>query len=128
MSGEGGAAPGGPMRHAVLLMLCLSLPLAAETSESNDPRQLAQLMGTEFQAGKYAEAERTCERLIALQPKESGHVYNLACAQARQGKVEPALRSLARAAELGYSDAAHALEDADLAALRQRPEFERLLA
>ena len=57
-------------------------------------------------------------KLAALQPKESAHPYNLACAQARQGHEEQALASLTKAVELGYSDAAHAQEDDDLASLR----------
>jgi predicted esterase len=110
----------------LLLLSCLAAPLALAAAQ-DDAQQLAQTVAAEFKDGRYADAERDCGRLAELQPKDPGHPYNLACAQARQGHSEQALASLAKAVELGFGDAAHAQEDDDLASLRQLPAFAKLV-
>ena len=53
--------------------------------------------------------------------------YNLACAAARMGDAKAALAALETAVEKGFGDAAHLRRDEDLASLRDREEFRRLV-
>ncbi|HYN43236.1 MAG TPA: hypothetical protein VE129_15780 [Thermoanaerobaculia bacterium] len=53
--------------------------------------------------------------------------YNIACIDAREGKVEAAFRQLDRAIAAGFDDEAILAKDADLASLRGRPEFARIV-
>jgi dienelactone hydrolase len=53
--------------------------------------------------------------------------YNLACAAARMGDAKAALEALEQAVERGFADADQLLGDEDLAGLRGRTEFLRLL-
>lgn len=83
-------------------------------------------------AGRHAESiaplERGCSLLTTLGRKERGALsYNLACAQARSGQGEAALRSLglAIAVEARFREAA--ARDEDLASLRGTPQFQKLL-
>lgn len=77
--------------------------------------------------GHYAEAEKRCQAAIQLLPNDPASHYNLACVQARQGRPEAALESLRKALALGFRDRSHMEQDEDLAGLRDRPEFKRLL-
>jgi Zn-dependent protease len=53
--------------------------------------------------------------------------YDVACALARSGELDRAVLVLERARDLGFSDAAYARTDADLAALHGHPGFQRWL-
>ncbi len=80
-----------------------------------------------FAERKYAEAEKL---LIAATAKESATVtdfYNLACAQARQGKTESALANLETAVAKGFRQAAEMAADADLVSLRGEERFQATL-
>lgn len=63
-----------------------------------------------------------------IKPDEPGVHYNLACARARAGDVEPALAALKRAVELGFADADLMASDPDLVRLRDKPGFRAILA
>ncbi len=78
--------------------------------------------------GEHVEAERYSRRALALIPYDAGSHYNLACAQALQGKVDEALASLERAVAFGFRDVDHLNNDEDLASLRDHERFQRLLA
>jgi Tetratricopeptide repeat len=54
--------------------------------------------------------------------------YNLACAQARLGRVDEALASLSDSIERGFAASGDLLRDPDLAPLRGDPRFSALLA
>lgn len=56
------------------------------------------------------------------------NLYNLACANAQDGNIRMALDSLRKAVENGFSDKALILRDADLDAIRNRPEFQEIVA
>ena len=66
---------------------------------------------------------------VALEIRDDfAHVwYNLACAAARAGDARGGLAALEEAVARGYADAAHMRRDEDLASLRDRPGFRRLL-
>jgi tetratricopeptide (TPR) repeat protein len=59
--------------------------------------------------------------------KTSG-LYNAACVHAMQGKADEALDLLEAAAEAGLRNANWALQDSDLAAVRDAPRFQQILA
>ncbi len=68
-------------------------------------------------------------RASAHEPaRYKNNLYNLACADARDGNVRMALDSLRKAVENGFSDKALILRDADLDAIKDRPEFQEILA
>ncbi len=72
------------------------------------------------------EAEKVCQQWIADLPDAPEGHYNLACTQAQRGQTEAAFKSLERAIERGFRDAAHVRADPDLVSLRADPRFERL--
>jgi tetratricopeptide (TPR) repeat protein len=95
-------------------------------------------------AGDYVEvlaalAERLCEkgwyhravvideRLALLRPRDPATQYNRACSLARVGRADEALAALRSAIKNGFDDARFLLADDDLASLRDRPEFQRLV-
>jgi Zn-dependent protease len=53
--------------------------------------------------------------------------YNLACAEARLGQLDPALEHLRAAVRAGFHDRAHLEVDPDLAPLRERAEWTNIL-
>ena len=77
--------------------------------------------------GSYRGARTVLE--IALEIRDDlAHVwYNLACAAARTGDAKAAMTALEGAVERGFTNAAHIRADEDLASLRDREEFRKLL-
>ena len=62
---------------------------------------------------------------LAEDPGNANVLYNLACAESRDGRLEPALEHLARAVELEPQFADNALDDPDLDAIRGDDRFPR---
>jgi tetratricopeptide (TPR) repeat protein len=86
------------------------------------------LAGSLHRKGDYVGAAREYRTLLA-QGEDARARYNLACALARQGRAEEAVAQLGRAVALAperYREMAAA--DEDLASLRGRPDFERLVS
>ena len=81
-----------------------------------------------FAAGDYRRAVPGLELVAEIYPDNSFLLYNLACAQARSGLPEAAIASLGSALEHGLQQPLQIATDADLASLRDRPEFAALLA
>lgn len=77
--------------------------------------------------GRYAEGLQIDRRLVQLRPSDCLAHYNLACSYALLKKVEPALKALRKAIELGYRDFRYMREDRDLDAIRHDPRFRHLL-
>ncbi len=80
-----------------------------------------------FDRRDYAGAEQYSRTAVALVPHDADAHYNLACAQALQGKVAEALASLERAVALGFSDVDHLNNDDDLTSLRAHERFRKIL-
>lgn len=80
-----------------------------------------------FAAKDYALAEEKARACLRIAPTDPGSHYNLACALARQKKIDEALKSLEAAIDAGFTDPAHIRADDDLESLRMRPEFAALL-
>jgi tetratricopeptide (TPR) repeat protein len=79
------------------------------------------------QDGRYAEACVYLKRARLLAPKDPTVAYNLACAQARAGEKDNALKTLAEAVELGFTDGAHIKKDADLDSVRETEEYKKVI-
>jgi tetratricopeptide (TPR) repeat protein len=77
--------------------------------------------------GRYAEGLQLDRRLVQLRPADALAHYNLACSYALLKKVDPGIKALRRAVELGYRDFRYMREDRDLDALRHDPRFRQLL-
>jgi hypothetical protein len=80
-----------------------------------------------FAAHDYAKAERILLKLADLQPDNFVPAYNLACAQALQGKADEGVLSLVKAVERGFSDIRYLRNDTSLNALRSTPNYARLI-
>jgi hypothetical protein len=78
--------------------------------------------------GDFREAESLAVQAAQLLPDRWDGAYNVACAQARQNKLDDAIASLTRAVELGMSDADLLKNDADLESLRDDQRFPELVA
>jgi tetratricopeptide (TPR) repeat protein len=77
--------------------------------------------------GRYADGLRIDRRLVGLRPKDALAHYNLACSYSLMKKVDPALRALRKAIELGYDDFEYMRDDRDLEAVKEDPRFRKLL-
>jgi len=80
-----------------------------------------------IRAEKWAEAAHLLRPLAEKHPGTPNVHYNLACCLARRDKPDEAMDALRRAVQAGWTDADHAKKDADLAPLRDRDDFKRLL-
>lgn len=80
-----------------------------------------------FLRGEYALAAQQAEAAFREEPQPT-LAYDAACAWARAGQPESAMRMLTLASQNGFADAATAAADSDLASLRGRPDFEAWLS
>lgn len=64
---------------------------------------------------------------LSLGEQQASSLYNCACSFSRGGKPDEALTALAESLALNPARKAAARKDADLAALRERPEFKKLV-
>jgi len=76
---------------------------------------------------KWAEAETAFRALAKARPATPQVHYNLACCLAHLARPDDAMAALTRAVRAGWANAAHTRQDADLASLRDRDDFTRLL-
>jgi len=77
--------------------------------------------------GRIADGLRMDRKLVRFMPDNPTAHYNLSCSFALMKRPKDALRTLKRAIELGYNDAAWMAQDPDLKDLRKNPEFRALL-
>lgn len=102
--------------------------LARETGRR--PRNvpaLAELAHVLTRLGRFEDGLRIDRRLVELEPNNPTIHYNLACSLCLLERPDEALDALEIAAELGYDDPVHLLEDEDLASLRSDPRFVELV-
>ena len=103
-------------------------PTRPELGQTNLlPERIAHEFINVMSIGAYNKAEELGKTLVALAPDRPGSHYNLACAYARQKKVDEAFDSLSISIELGWRNAAHMTIDADLDALRDDARFDAQL-
>jgi tetratricopeptide (TPR) repeat protein len=77
--------------------------------------------------GRFGDGLKIDRRLVELRPKDALAHYNLACSYSLMKKVDPALRALRKAIDLGYDDFEYMRQDRDLDAVKRDPRFRQLL-
>jgi tetratricopeptide (TPR) repeat protein len=81
----------------------------------------------ELNRGEYVAAQEMFERALKREP-EAAHIhYGLAATRARLGSVDLAIQSLQRALDLQPTLRVRAQHDHDLTALRNDPDFDKLV-
>jgi predicted esterase len=115
-----------PLLRALLVAALATLALAEEQPKPEPPPS-EELVTQLFAQKDYAKAEEVCRRLLELTPTNANAAYNLACALARQGKTDEAMKALHRASDNGFNDDEHTQADDDLATLRERADFAAVL-
>jgi tetratricopeptide (TPR) repeat protein len=101
--------------------------LRTEAALPRDPDSLYDRGVIELNRGDFVAAQEMFERALKRDPEAADTHYALAATRARLGAVESALQSLERAVELKPGLRVRAQTDADLAPLRNDPEFERII-
>jgi hypothetical protein len=101
--------------------------LRTEAALPRDPDSLYDRGVIELNRGDFVAAQELFERALKRDPDAADTHYALAAARARLGAVESALQALERAVELKPVLRVRAQADADLALLRNDPEFERIV-
>jgi tetratricopeptide (TPR) repeat protein len=101
--------------------------LRTEAALPRDPDSLYDRGVIELNRGDFVAAQELFERALKRDPGAADTHYALAAARARLGSVESALQALERAVELRPVLRVRAQGDADLAPLRNDPEFERIV-
>ena len=76
---------------------------------------------------QWAQAAEILKRLAPGAPRCPELLYGLACALARQGNGDEAMRYLAQAVDAGYLNVGGVRADKDLGNLRERPDFKALV-
>lgn len=101
--------------------------LHSEAALPRDPDSLYDRGVIELNRGDFVAAQEIFERALKRDPEAADTHYALAAARARLGAVEASLQALERAIELKPSLRVQAQTAADLASLRNDPEFERIV-
>ncbi len=73
--------------------------------------------------GRVPDAVQALERGLALDATNDGILFNLACLQAKTGKISEGIESLAKAIENGYDHWDHLRTDPDLDPMEATPAF-----
>lgn len=81
-----------------------------------------------WETAGWAEALKTLSTVAVEYPDDTSLHYNLACAQAMNGKSEEAIAALEYCVERGYKDWQHMQRDSDLKSLRGREDFKTIIA
>jgi len=90
-------------------------------------KQALSMIGPDVEPQLLRRAKDFLQSMIDLAPQHPLAHYNLACAEALLGELNEAVASLKRAIEAGYSNVQHLLQDTDLTALRNLPDFQALV-
>ncbi|HSN90068.1 MAG TPA: serine/threonine-protein kinase [Anaeromyxobacteraceae bacterium] len=93
----------------------------------DDPRAATMRAVALCRLGKREEGLRWAERALAIDPRDAGVRYNVACFYALEGAVEPALRALEEVVRAGFGNRDWIRRDPDLDSLRGDPRFQALL-
>jgi hypothetical protein len=125
------------VRSVAVFVLALSALLGADRPARKPPAEtetktrveaLVKQADAAFAGRKYADAERELTEASKLEPYNTGVLYKLATARAKQpGKAEPAVDALTDAVLRGFIDFPLMTRDPALAPLRENPGFKRLI-
>ena len=81
-----------------------------------------------IQLGQGERGLEWASRALAMDPEDSGVLYNVACAYALQGQTEQAIGVLEKAIQNGFGHKQWLENDSDLDSLRGHPRFQAVLA
>ncbi|MCC5839252.1 MAG: hypothetical protein JJT96_03930 [Opitutales bacterium] len=95
--------------------------------ESTYVEALEMLATLYTKSGRLDEGLRIDRKLVAMQPENATHHYNLACSLALKNQRARAVTALRKAISLGYDDFQWMLTDEDLKPLRGHPRFIELM-
>jgi mannose-6-phosphate isomerase-like protein (cupin superfamily) len=84
-------------------------------------------VGPLYQEGKYAEAADMARDIVEANPEYPALLYNLACCESLAGRKDDAVRHLRSAIERSAQLRRLAVEDDDVAAIRDDPAIKELL-
>ena len=101
-------------------------PRILDGRKASDPWQMERLGVAAVQKNELGRAREFFEESWSLGELPTAP-YNLACLDAREGKADAAMRQLERAVSAGFDDEATLGSDPDLASLRGRPDFARIV-
>ncbi len=93
----------------------------------DDPRALYLGAGSLCQLGDRARSLDWVGRAMALEPEDSGVLYNVACVYALLGQTEDALHCLETALEFGLGQKDWMENDSDFDSIRSHPRFQAML-
>jgi tetratricopeptide (TPR) repeat protein len=92
----------------------------------DDCRALYLAAGGLVQLGERERALEWAKRAHAIDPEDSGVLYNVACVYALAGQVDEGIKCLEKAIQNGFGHREWIENDSDLDALRSDPRFEAL--
>ena len=101
--------------------------LQREAALPRDPDSLYDRGVIELNRGDFVAAQELFERALKRDPDAADTHYALAATRARLGAIEAALQALERAVELKPTLRVQAQNNLDFVALRNDPEFERIV-
>jgi tetratricopeptide (TPR) repeat protein len=93
----------------------------------DDPRAATMRAVALCRLGRREEGLRWAERALAIDPRDAGVRYNVACLYALEGATERAIRALEEVIRAGFGNRDWIRRDPDLASLREDPRFQALL-
>ncbi len=93
----------------------------------DDTRALNLGAGAAAELGQRERGTELARRALAIDPEDSGMLYNMACFFAVQGEPEEALSCLEKAVQLGFGLREWIEHDSDLESLRTEPRYQALL-
>jgi predicted esterase len=112
------------MRKITLLLFVLALCTAALAEV---PKSWHTLGMDAIMKGDYKTGAAYLKKWVEADPSDAVAWYNLACCFAVEKKTNDAMKALKKAAEAGWSDAAHTSEDDDLKSLREHKDFAQII-
>ena len=96
---------------------------------SPDYTEIIEILGGLYtKHGRISDGLKMDRKLVRYLPENAIAHYNLACSLALSKREADALKSLRRAIELGYQDIEWLMQDSDLTALKEHPDFDAVIA
>jgi tetratricopeptide (TPR) repeat protein len=96
---------------------------------SPDYTEVIEILGGLYtKHGRISDGLKMDRKLVRYLPENATAHYNLACSLALSKRKADALKSLRRAIELGYQDIEWLMQDSDLTALKEHPDFDAVIA
>jgi non-specific serine/threonine protein kinase len=118
---------GRPVDAQASMRRALSIIQARLETHPEDVRALYLGAGALVGTGQVEQGLEWADRALAIEPKESGLLYNVACVYSTAGRTEEAIGLLERAIEAGFAQKEWIENDSDLDPLRDHPRFKALL-